>query len=141
VTTTAPAFRPAVAFNPTSLTFTAEAVGEEVPSDLTAMSCDLEGSIASQNSETPVSVTFVNNSSQTVSVFWLNTDGLREYPFEGGGIGVPYQVLSPGQSYVQQTFLTHPWILTSGTGEGEICYGIFLPNANGGTATVADPIP
>ncbi|HUR95018.1 MAG TPA: hypothetical protein VMY76_10570 [Gemmatimonadales bacterium] len=134
VTTTAPAFKPAVAFSPTSVTFTAE-------TELSVLGCDQEGIIRSLNSDKPVDVTFVNNSSQTVSVFWLNTEGVREYPFEGGGIGFPYQELDPGASYVQSTFVTHPWIVTSGSGEGEFCYGIFLPGSNGGTVTVTDPDP
>lgn len=107
---------------------------------ISPQSCSLEGTIKSLNSNKPVNVTFINNTSQSVSVYWLNFNGQREYPFEGGGIGVPYAVLPPGGTYVQGTFLTHPWILTSPAGElGETCYGIFVPTAQGQTATATAP--
>ena len=87
-------------------------------------------------------MTFVNNTTQSVSVFWLNFDGLRQYPFPpSGGFGQPYAVLAPGQSYVQATFVTHPWILIGDAGgESETCYGIFLPLPFGGTVAVPTPV-
>ena len=60
-----------------------------------------------------MNVTFNNafgEGDDNISVFWLNFSGLREYPFEGGGIGVPYAILNPGQSIVQPTYVTYPWI-------------------------------
>ncbi len=105
---------------------------------LRPLPCSLEGTSTSLNSETPVNVTFNNGLGEgddPVSVFWLNFSGLREFPFEGGGIGVPYAVLNPGQSIVQPTYVTHPWILTT-PGEPETCYGIFLPLSTGGTVTI-----
>jgi hypothetical protein len=99
--------------------------------------CNLEGTITSLNSNTAVNVNFTNalgEDGDPISVFWLNFSGLREYPFEGGGIGVPYAVINPGQTHAQATFVTHPWILTS-PGEPETCYGIFLPLPSG-TSTV-----
>lgn len=130
------AYKPAVAFvageEDSFLTFSAEA-----STLISPLGCELEGSITSLNSDTPVNVTFSNQTEQSVSVFWLDFNGQRNFPFEGGGIGVPYAVLAPGQSYVQGTFVTHPWILIGDAGgEGETCYGIFLPLANGGNVIV-----
>ena len=123
-----------------SLTFTVAGADD---GELTPLSCSLEGTIKSLNSFTPVNVTFTNNLVEDdVSVFWLNFGGLREFPFEGGGIGVPYAVLNPDESYVQGTFVTHPWILTS-PGEPDTCHGIFLPlspseGSFGGTVTISE---
>jgi hypothetical protein len=124
-----------------SLTFTVAGADD---GELTPLSCSLEGTIKSVNSFTPVDVTFTNNLvGDDISVFWLNFDGQREYPFEGGGIGVPYAVLNPDESYVQGTFVTHPWIVTT-PGDPETCYGIFLPlspgveDSFGGTVTISD---
>jgi hypothetical protein len=129
------AFKPAVVFDPTSLTFTAEA-----QENLTALSCELEGGaegIRSLDSDAPVNVTFVNNTSQSVSVFWLDYEGRRHYPSPtyAYGLDLPYNTLGPGTSYVQGTYVTHPWVLV---GADETCYGIFLPNSNGGIVTVED---
>jgi len=97
--------------------------------ELTPLSCELEGTIKSLNSNRPVNVRFSNGlgaGGDPISVWWLNFDGVRAREEE---LGVPYAVLpSTGSdsSYVQPTYVTHPWILTS-PGEPETCYGIFLP--------------
>ncbi|MGH7499154.1 MAG: hypothetical protein ACREL3_09925 [Gemmatimonadales bacterium] len=109
--------------------------------DIAPLSCDEENSeanpegIRSLNSDTPVDVTFVNHTDQSVSVYWLNFSGQREFPTSigGGGLNFPYMVLEPNQSYVQSTFVTHPWILI---GDDDTCYGIFLPRPYGGTVVV-----
>jgi hypothetical protein len=111
--------------------------------ELSALSCSLEGTIASANSATPVNVTFSNQFlSDQISVYWLNFSGQREYPTSqgGGGLGFPYNTLSAGQSYVQPTFVTHPWLVTI-PGDTEQCLGIFLPLAGesgGGMVTFSE---
>ena len=116
------------------------AAADAATRELSAFSCDLEDSLRSLNSFTPTNVFFSNElEGGQVSVFWLNTSGQREFPFEGGGIGVPYAVLDPGESYTQPTFVTHPWILTT-PGEPEDCHGIFLPLSLPGGGTAADTV-
>jgi hypothetical protein len=39
---------------------------------------------------------------------------------------VPYNALGLGQSYVQQTFLTHPWVIAD-TSPAATCQQIYLP--------------
>ena len=110
--------------------------------ELSALSCSLEGTIHSLNSESAVDVTFDNQlSGDQVKVYWLNGSGQREYPFEGGGIGVPYMTLDPDQSYVQSTFVTHPWLVAI-PGEPEQCLGIFMPlsGESGGSVVLRDDI-
>jgi hypothetical protein len=117
-------YQPDVAFDPSSLAFT---VAGSSPPALTALPCSLEGTASSVNSNSPVDVTFVNGTGQIVTVYWLDYSGQR----------VLYNTVAPGGSYVQPTFVTHPWILIGGD---NTCYGIFLPLSTGGTATVGTPI-
>jgi hypothetical protein len=49
-------------------------------------------------------------------VFGLDYNGNR----------VLYAPLSPGQSFVQQTFLTHPWVIAD-TSPAAVCQEIYLP--------------
>ncbi|RMF81661.1 MAG: hypothetical protein D6737_04325 [Chloroflexi bacterium] len=49
----------------------------------------------------PTTITFVNDSQFTLAIYWVSYDCEE----------VLYNTLSPGQSYVQQTFVTHPWIV------------------------------
>lgn len=47
-------------------------------------------------------VTFVNKTGMTVQVWWLDFEGKR----------ILYNTLAPDEEYRQQTYLTHPWIIT-----------------------------
>ena len=60
----------------------------------------------SQNSNTPVKVTFVNKSGEFRGVMWADFKGKL----------VPYANLEPGQKYTVNTFATHPWVFTDGPG-------------------------
>ena len=60
----------------------------------------------SQNSNTPVTVTFVNKSGEFRAVMWADFKGKL----------VPYANLEPGQKYTVKTFATHPWVFTDGPG-------------------------
>lgn len=62
---------------------------------------------------TPSQIEFVNASGTTVNVLWLDYQGNR----------VLYRTLLPSESYVQQTFVTHPWIAVDTMG---ICRGYVL---------------
>ena len=60
----------------------------------------------SQNSNTPVTVTFYNKSGEYRGVMWADFKGKW----------VSYANLEPGQSYTVNTFATHPWVFTDGPG-------------------------
>jgi hypothetical protein len=85
---------------------------------LQPQSCSYEGHIKSVAAfSTPTAVRFVNNSGTlTFQVFWLDYNGNR----------VLYATLAPGQSFVQQTFLTHPWVIAD-TSPAATCQEIYLP--------------
>ncbi len=57
-----------------------------------------EKGIKSVTGDVAATIEFVNASGKTVKVYWLDYDGRRKL----------YQTLAAGDSYEQQTFLTHP---------------------------------
>lgn len=63
---------------------------------------------------TPTTVRFINDTSTTKKLYWLNYDGQQ----------VLYGEVLPGQAHPQETFLSHPWLVTE---LGGACVGIFLP--------------
>lgn len=67
----------------------------------------------SREGTTPSRIEFVNASGTTVNVLWLDYQGNR----------VLYRTLLPSESYVQQTFITHPWIAVDTMG---LCRGYVL---------------
>ena len=70
--------------------------------------------VKSQNSNTPVTVTFVNKSGEFRGVMWADFKGKL----------VSYANLNPGESFTINTFVTHPWIFTDGPGN---CVEMFMP--------------
>jgi len=82
------------------------------------LSCSAEGSLVSGGGASTF-VTFENQSGEAIRVHWLDFSGGR----------VLYRVLPAGTAYTQQTYVTHPWIVTGAT-SGR-CYGIWQPIASG----------
>jgi uncharacterized protein (TIGR03437 family) len=94
---------------------------------LTALPCSLESSLISLNSNVSTTVDFENQTSQTVQVYWLNFMGAR----------VLYYTLPPGMGYVQQTFVTHPWVITDSS---NTCIEIFEPVNGPGVADIGTAV-
>jgi uncharacterized protein (TIGR03437 family) len=76
--------------------------------------CSNQPSLRSLEGKIPTTIEFINESAQTRRIYWLNYSGQL----------VLYNILSPGQRYVQGTFVTHPWVVTDATDQ---CLGIYLP--------------
>jgi uncharacterized protein len=91
---------------------------ETAPKSATKLhpTCAGQGRLKSLNSNTPITITFVNKSKSYRGVMWLDF----------GGTPVTYINLNPGQSYTQKTFLTHPWMFTDGPGN---CMEIYQPKS------------
>lgn len=68
--------------------------------------CNLFPGLASRNSDTPQSTTFVNHSDGYRVVMWLDFNGQP----------VEYATLNPGESVSIDSFLTHPWMFTDAPG-------------------------
>jgi 6-phosphogluconolactonase (cycloisomerase 2 family) len=82
--------------------------------DLDALACTQEASLKSIQSSSATTIVFENYSTQDRQVYRLNDGGQREL----------VKTLAGGASYVQQTFLTNPWVITDSAGQ---CINIYLP--------------
>lgn len=79
-----------------------------------AVSCDLFGNLKSIDSGVPVTVSISNNTSNYRSVMWLDYNGSP----------VHYKDLQAGESYAQETYVGHPWMIVDGPGN---CIQVFAP--------------
>jgi uncharacterized protein len=86
------------------------------------------GKLKSLNSNTPITITFVNKSNSYRGVMWLDF----------AGTPVTYVNLNPGQSHTQKTFLTHPWMFTDGPGN---CMEIYQPKRSDTRFEITAPSP
>ena len=59
-------------------------------------------------------ITFKNYRGSTARIYWIDFNGTRKL----------YASVEHGQSHVQPTFMTHPWVVTDDTGR---CLGLYLP--------------
>jgi len=90
---------------------------------LTPRSPKLESKLKSSASKVTTSIHFVNQSKMVLKVYWLDYRGKRKL----------YSTLEPGNSYTQQTFVTHPWVVTD---THERAKAIFVPESRSGVAIV-----
>jgi hypothetical protein len=90
---------------------------------LKAQSCTMEHRLRSLQGAVSTKIRFINRTAHAVHVYWLNYQGKR----------VLYQTLGPGQSYVQQTYLTHLWVVTTVNGR---CRAIYRPTRAAASAVI-----
>src|SRR5437868_11240508 len=91
--------------------------------ELPRLACSQEPSLISLNGDTATTIQFNNRTDQTVRIYWRNYNGVRTF----------YNTLPPGSGYVQQTFVTHPWIVTNLQDQ---CLVVFEPVPGPGIATI-----
>jgi VHL beta domain len=89
------------------------------------LACLAEATFRSANGDTVANLTVVNNTSEPLQSVWLDYNGQR----------VVYQQIAPFTSYVQPTWLTHPWIVANQQGT---CYRLIVMTSLEQTVTV-DP--
>jgi hypothetical protein len=65
----------------------------------------------------PVSVKFINQRNHRINIYWLDYQGIAQF----------YRSLAPGEWYVQQTFMTHPWWVSDENNRG---LAVLLPERN-----------
>lgn len=85
------------------------------PAQVKLLDCALEASLRSSKFDRATRVQFVNETAHERRTYWINYEGRR----------VPYSTLAPGESYTQETYVTHPWVMTDGA---ERCVAIYLPD-------------
>lgn len=88
-----------------------------------AVSCDEQSKLRSFNGLTPSRIQFSNETHSTRRVYWLDYSGKRIF----------YQTMPPGTSYTQDTYLTHPWLVTDSAGT---CVGLFQPVSGSSQARI-----
>jgi uncharacterized protein (TIGR03437 family) len=96
--------------------------------DLESQPCAAESTLASAGADRSVTVTFINAAAAPVRIFWLNYSGQR----------VLYNTLAPGESYSQQTFATHPWLVAN---RNDACIGIYVAGGGAGRVRVTSTDP
>ncbi|CAN5768209.1 hypothetical protein BH11MYX2_BH11MYX2_14500 [soil metagenome] len=69
-------------------------------------------------SDTSLDLVFSNRTRGTVTIYWLDFKGERVW----------YNTLAPGDSYSQQTYVTHPWVIVDIEGR---CIEQLVPNEAG----------
>jgi hypothetical protein len=89
---------------------------------LSAASCSQEPSLKSIVGDTLTLIVFTNGSTQSQNLYWLNYSGAR----------VLYATIAPGTSLAQQTYLTHPWVVTDSLNN---CLAIYMPTEGSANAT------
>jgi uncharacterized protein YjdB len=67
--------------------------------ELDALDPAAAGVLTSVASTTEAEVEFVNDACEDVQIYWIDYTGARQ----------DYGTLAPGKSYIQGTFVTHPW--------------------------------
>src|SRR5207302_8770023 len=96
---------------------------------LPRLPCNLEPTLHSIDGAVSTSIQFTNSTAGPVNVYWIDYQGQRVF-YRGGD----FPTLAAGQSYIQQTYITHPWVVTdAATGT---CLGIWLPTESQDTAVI-----
>jgi CHAT domain/VHL beta domain len=75
--------------------------------ELEALPISAEPTLRSHNDRQGTKVEFVNARAKDVAIYWLDYQGRR----------VVYKRLPAGVSYVQPTYVTHPWVITTTDGQ------------------------
>jgi VHL beta domain len=88
-----------------------------IESNLEPLSCDAEDNLRSLSSRISTNIRFVNRKNFRVKVYWIDFRGKRQHYFD----------LAPNGVRDQQTFVSHPWLVTE-AGENQPCIKMFLPN-------------
>ncbi|MFZ4655913.1 MAG: S8 family serine peptidase [Caldilineaceae bacterium] len=66
-----------------------------------ATRCNVESIVRPKQNTKPITLQVKNNSSTQLELFWINSSGVRQ----------SHGVIAPGQTKVQATYDTHPWII------------------------------
>ena len=104
---------------------TALAAGSaQAQTELQDVGCAGEGGLRAMDETTVTEVIFFNQSAATIRTYSLDHAGNRKFGSE----------IRPGDSYVQQTYVTHPWVVTKN--EARTCVAIFQPAASSAIVVV-----
>lgn len=94
-----------------------------ISSEAKTVNCGDEPKLHALENASPTLIRFTNKSGEVRQIFWLDRAGKRVF----------YSQLQNGQSYVQKTFVTHPWLVADSAGE---CLAIFMPATTAAAAVL-----
>lgn len=92
--------------------------------ELRDVGCAAESALRSVDDKTVTEVTFFNQSPTPIRTYWLDDQGKRNFGSE----------IRPGDSYVQQTYVTRPWVVTKTA--AKTCVAIFQPDVKSAIVVV-----
>ena len=90
-----------------------------------ANGCERERGARSLSGTEATKIFFNNQASERVRVYWVDYEGRRKF----------YSEVEPGDSYTQDTYMTHPWVVTD---TREHCIMLFRPAPGATLATIHD---
>lgn len=77
--------------------------------------CGSESVSISRSGKVTTEITFINQRQQPVKIYWLDYSGKRKF----------YAQIQPGDRVVQQTYVTHPWVVTDASNN---CLDVYYPD-------------
>jgi von Hippel-Lindau disease tumor suppressor protein len=81
--------------------------------------CGAEFALRSRASDVSLHLEFANDTDGPIFIYWLDFEGHR----------VHYNTLAPGESYEQQTYVTHPWVVVDAADNR--CLRLLVPHKAG----------
>ena len=100
------------------------ATSAQAQNELQDVGCAGESSLRSIEDATVTEVIFFNQSPAPIRTYWIDHQGNRKFGSE----------IRPGDSFVQQTYVTHPWVVTKSAAKA--CMAIFQPEASSAIVVV-----
>jgi hypothetical protein len=97
------------------------------PSNRLQYSCSQEARLRSKSGDRSTRISFRaigENDETQFKIYWLDYQGRRQF----------YKHIFAGDTHNQQTYMTHPWVVTAPIpGGGEDCVAIYMPTKGGRT--------
>ena len=85
-----------------------------------------EKELKSLPNEIDTKINFINKSGKTIKVYWIDFDGDRKL----------YHTLDKDDSYEQDTFVNHAWVITD---EDDNAWYVYFPDAQPRTIEIVAP--
>jgi hypothetical protein len=99
-----------------SSTLLSFAISADVPAaNAQSKQCVSESVSSSQNGKIATEITFINQRSAPVKLYWLDYLGQRKF----------YTLIAPRNRITQSTYVTHPWVITD---TNDNCLGVYYPD-------------
>lgn len=96
----------------------------QAQTELQDVGCAGENNLRSTEEKKMTEVIFFNQSPAPIRTYRLDHQGNRIFGSE----------IRPGDSYVQQTYVTHPWVVTKGA--AKVCMAIYQPESSAAIVVV-----